>query len=423
MSDIYRVDTNLPNNDKISDLNEMIIYLNGLSSQGKFDKHELDHIYGLINVDRKYKRNVAIGNTIGTYSGWSHLKAEDGYSIWKFTPAEYKYNSLNNLYFDTKVLSNKGQADSESATTFNTVYTYNGATYTDNTTEAGTESGTEFSLMSATSHYLYVGLSTTFNGIKFEYQTRGSNYTLKVEYYNASSGDGWTQLTANDNTLDDDTNSFKSNGRITWASLSDWATTSVNSVSKYWIRISTTTTPVTTAKAYYIIPGNSVISLLALSSTEVLDEDWAWCSYNGSIYTTIRNAGNSTYEGDYYITSTSSTTNKQNFFVYNHPFTADYENNNYDAVKTISADSGIDTNDGILLVNAALGAVTLTLPSASSVDEGKSFTIKKIDSSNNVTVDCASGETIDGAATKVLSTQNSFVTVVSDGSVWYIISS
>jgi len=159
---------------------------------------------------------------------------------------------------------------------------------------------------------------------------RKTDFEIKVEYFDESSAiNDWNELTLNDNDLLDDTSNFESDGRITWTAPADWGLTTVNSVSKYWIRISTTTTPITVAEATYIIPGNSVVGLLALSSEEVLQEEWAWCSYNDTIYVTIRNSGNTAYEGDYYISSSSSATNLKNFFIYNHTFSANHLNSAY----------------------------------------------------------------------------------------------
>jgi hypothetical protein len=322
---IYKINTSLPLKTQIELLNNMILELNGLISQSTFNKNEIDNIWDEIGsgYTRTFTRNIKLGNTLATYTGWSHLQAESGYSIWKYTPTTYIYNALNQLYFDNQLCVNKGLALSESATTFNTVFYYNGDSgtgYTDYTTEAGTETGTQFELMDSTTDYLYVGLSTTFAGIKFEFQTKGSNHTLKVEYYNGA----WTELTANLNDLDDDTSNFESDGSISWTIPGDWTTATVNSISKYWIRVSTTTTPVATSQAYYIIPANNVISLLSLSSSQIMNEEWVWCSYDGNIYVTIRNTGVAAYEGDFYITSSSSVNNKQNFFIYNHSFSADY---------------------------------------------------------------------------------------------------
>jgi len=325
---IEKINSNNTTTAKIELLNNMIVELSGMIDQAKFNKNEIDNLYTQLaesgfNLDREYLRNVLLGNTTSTYTNWSHLYAESGYSIWKLTPTNYEYSSLNNLYLDNKSLDNRGQATAESSITYDSVFSYDGDSgggYTDNTTEAGTEDGTEFSVLESTSDYLYIGDDAKFSGSKFEWQTRGSNYTLKVEYWNGT----WTQLTANTNNLDDDTSNFASDGSITFDEPADWVTTTVNSVSRYWIRISSTTEPATEAKAYLIIPTSSVIGLLALSSTQIFNEEWAWCSYDSNIYVTIRNSGNSSYEGDYYITSTSSSTNLQNFFVYNHEFKSDY---------------------------------------------------------------------------------------------------
>ena len=312
---VFKTNQNLPSNTKIEEINDMVLEVNGLVQKGIFDVNELSQIFTDISLDREFLRDQGIGNTVSTYTGWSSLKTETGYDIWSFSPFNYAYNAKNQFYFNDKVLAAKGEATSESAVVYDYVYLYDGTgdTYTDDTTEAGTEGGTGFNLMGATDDYLYLGESSTFSGIKFEYQTRGSNYTLGVEYYDSVAG--WTVLTANTDNLTDNTSNFASDGAITWSLPATWTTTAVNGQTKYWVRISTSTVPVTTAKVYYIIPGTSVVGLLALSSSEIQAETWAWCSYNATIYVTIRNTGNAAYEGDYFIDSGSSSTNLENFFV------------------------------------------------------------------------------------------------------------
>jgi hypothetical protein len=324
---IKKINNNLPITTKISQLNDMIMELNGLIAQGKFDINEIDALYTATAEDRQFLRNQSLGNTLTTYSGWSHLYAEGGYSIWKYSPTNYEYNSVNQLYMDNKVLENRLEASSETATTFDSVFVYNGSTYSDNTTEAGTENGTSFNLLADTNDYLYVGLSTTFSGISFEFDVRGSNNTLYLEYWN---GNVWTDLDISSADFVDDTSNLESDGRIYWTIPGNWVVTGVNGVSnKYWVRVSTTTTPVTTAKAFLVQPANSVISLLKLSSEEIFNEDWAWCSYGTAIYVTLRNTGNSAYEGDYFIASSSSSLNKQNYFISNHEFKADYADSTF----------------------------------------------------------------------------------------------
>jgi len=287
-------------------------------------------------MPREFKRDIGLGNTINTYTGWSHVYAEDNYSIWKYAPTNYTYSTKNKIYFDNKELTNRGSADSETALTFNKVFLYNGA-YTDNTTEAGTDAGTTFDLMAATTDYLYLGYNSTFVGVAFDLDTRGSNYTLVPQIYHT--GAGWVGLTSTVDNLSDQTSNFVSNGKISWdlaGSGSGWIKTPVNSQHMYWMRLKTTTTPVTTADANHIYPSDSVVSILSLSGDEIIAEEWAFCSYNNYVYLTIRNQGKTAYEGDYYITSASSNTNKQNFFIYNHGYTADYKDSTYPQTGALS---------------------------------------------------------------------------------------
>ena len=327
---VYRVNDSLSTTKKVESLNSMILEINGKTSKGSFDKNEVTQIISDIAIDRKFYRDQSLGHTLSTYTNWSCIHNEGGYSIWKISPTNYVYNSLNELYVDSKLLENRGNANSETSSSFDKVFLYNGDSasgWTDNTTEAGTENGTSFEIIDSSNDFLYIGLSTTFGGVSFEFEDRGSNYTLVYEYWN---GTTWTDLDISGETFVDDTSNFESDGRIYWTIPSNWATTTVNSVTtKYWVRFSTTTEPTTTAKAFMIIPANSVIDILKLSSSEILNEDWAWCSYSTSIYATIRNTGQAAYEGNYYITSSSSSINKQNYFIHNHEFTSNYQDSTY----------------------------------------------------------------------------------------------
>lgn len=86
-------------------------------------------------------------------------------------------------------------------------------------------------------------------------------------------------------------------------------------------------------------------------------------------------------------------------------------------VSVTSAYSATDL-DSIVLVNATSGAVTVTLPDETVV-QGKQLTIKKTDASGNaVTV----AGTIDGAVNYSLAAQNKYISIVSDGTAWHIIS-
>jgi hypothetical protein len=77
--------------------------------------------------------------------------------------------------------------------------------------------------------------------------------------------------------------------------------------------------------------------------------------------------------------------------------------------------------DSVLLADATSAAFQVTLPSPSGIS-GRQYTIKKIDASGNaVTIASAAGN-IDGAATKVLSAQWSYLSLISSGSDWVIVS-
>ena len=331
---ITKLDKALPINDKIEDNNDMIILLDGKNAQAKFDKLEIDALYSGSGLQRKFIRESSLSSSTGAnaWYRWSHIKAESGYSIWKFdSDLDYAYNADNEMYFDNRLVTNKGNATAEDITAFDNVFTYDGS-YTDNTTEAASEGGTSFNLLAATTDYVYIGNATTFAGIRFKFHVRGRNTTIKVEYSNGSST--WSTLSSLNNDLIDNTSNFRRDGSITFTAPSNWNKDTVNSANVYWIRISTTTTPTTTAKAYAVLPYNSVATLLALSSSQVTNEEWAFCSYNitgtGSrLYATFRNIGGSAYEGDFYVASTSTITNKENFFRANHAIQVSYQNSDY----------------------------------------------------------------------------------------------
>jgi hypothetical protein len=91
------------------------------------------------------------------------------------------------------------------------------------------------------------------------------------------------------------------------------------------------------------------------------------------------------------------------------------------AITRKTANYTLTNADNIVICDASAGAFTISLPSAVGI-AGRMYTIKKVDSSPNaVTVAPPPGQTIDGAASYVLSAQWKYVTVVSDGSNWFII--
>ena len=74
----------------------------------------------------------------------------------------------------------------------------------------------------------------------------------------------------------------------------------------------------------------------------------------------------------------------------------------------------------LYLVTTSGGSVTLTLPPARTVP-GFRLDAKKLTAANTMTLDGAGSETIDGAATLAVTTQWESVTLVSDGTAWYLV--
>jgi hypothetical protein len=91
------------------------------------------------------------------------------------------------------------------------------------------------------------------------------------------------------------------------------------------------------------------------------------------------------------------------------------------SVVTITSASYTAASDGIILADATSNAITVNLPAASG-NSGLQYVIKKIDSSvNTVTVDPDGSEMIDTFTTLVITTQDESITIVCDGSNWFII--
>ena len=82
----------------------------------------------------------------------------------------------------------------------------------------------------------------------------------------------------------------------------------------------------------------------------------------------------------------------------------------------------LDNTNHIILADASSNNIQLILPAASG-NTGLTYIIKRIDNSGSfaVIIDGLGSETIDGVATKVLTSQYQLTTVVCDGSNWYII--
>jgi hypothetical protein len=120
------------------------------------------------------------------------------------------------------------------------VYWYDGSatTYTDYTSEATEDTADDFPLGDQTIDYIYIGATGTFDDVRINCSTAGTGSTsaLLVQYWNGST---WTTLANSVNMYDTDLNTFKSvkDAVLMLQVPDDWATTTVDGQSAYWIRI------------------------------------------------------------------------------------------------------------------------------------------------------------------------------------------
>lgn len=92
-----------------------------------------------------------------------------------------------------------------------------------------------------------------------------------------------------------------------------------------------------------------------------------------------------------------------------------------DPGKVITYSGSVPDNANLLLVSASAAAVTVTLPAAAK-SLNRTLHIKKTDSSvNAVTIDANASETIDGALTKSLTAQWQVLSIICDGTAWFVL--
>jgi len=321
MTDINKIKRDTPLKDVITKLQENDEIILGVAESDLINNYELQDLFSGTRQTSRFIKNLYLGNTLTTYNLFSGLSNEAGYTIWRYPVSNFVDNSVNAMYLDDMKLDYRGAATSETATSFSSILLLSGTTYTDDTTEAGTDNGVDFRLMNHNSESLLIGDTNTFNGIDFNFATLGYGYGLHAYYFSGT----WAELTSTRNGLIDDTSSFTSNGRISFTIPSDWISGTFNGQNKRWLKLTTDTTPVSTATSYYIRPDDSVKNLLSLSSDDILDGNWAWCYYNNNAYVTLKNRGGLGYEGNEWLRIESSDTNKQNFFVYNHTLNTSYQ--------------------------------------------------------------------------------------------------
>lgn len=128
----------------------------------------------------------------------------------------------------------------------------NPVTITDNTTNANTLGGTAFTLLGDNSDdVFYWGCPQKFDGIYFNITTPAdAALTLDWEFWN---GSAWTDIIGPET---DGTVGFTEDGWVTWAAGSQtaWATTTINGITAYFVRVKTATAASTWPTATWTPP-------------------------------------------------------------------------------------------------------------------------------------------------------------------------
>lgn len=86
-----------------------------------------------------------------------------------------------------------------------------------------------------------------------------------------------------------------------------------------------------------------------------------------------------------------------------------------------SVDLTVESGGVVVLADAPVGVVTITLPPADS-NEDRVVIVKKTDATPNVVnIDGNGSETIDGATSVSIGTQYASYTLISDGTEWHVL--
>lgn len=90
-------------------------------------------------------------------------------------------------------------------------------------------------------------------------------------------------------------------------------------------------------------------------------------------------------------------------------------------ISSATAAHTVSVLNEVVLCDATSAAFAVTLPPAKDFNKGRCY-IKKVDASaNSITITPQSGETVDGAALRSISIQWESLTLVSNGTAWYVI--
>lgn len=116
--------------------------------------------------------------------------------------------------------------------TFDKVWSFVSASYTDETTDAGNTTSADVTMPSGVGDILYLGKSAKFDSLSFDISTNGTSGQVSWEYYN---GSAWMPLVEYMVTSNP---TFGGDGYLSFVPHSDWSTTTVNGegTSYYYVR-------------------------------------------------------------------------------------------------------------------------------------------------------------------------------------------
>jgi len=309
----------LVNNDRI---------LEGLIDDIEFNTNLLTQIYTKFGIEKQYETDILLGNALDDYDDWSHIVSLSGYSIWSYPITNFLDDDENQMFNNDISLSYRGEAgaliDSYFDYVINARYEDDATpsyVYTDLTSNIQNE-GASDTIIEADGSYLYIGDASTFIEVSLNFYTTAVGLTMDIEYYD---GADWTPLD-----YTDETSNLSENGDILFSDPGDWAETTVDGNTGYFIRI-VATSIVNIPEIRTISMGDSVTDLLRLTSTEKDEGTYSWCFYNDTIYVTIPNTANSTaVEGIIYITADSTIASLKNYFITNNEYKVNYAKADYD---------------------------------------------------------------------------------------------
>ena len=93
----------------------------------------------------------------------------------------------------------------------------------------------------------------------------------------------------------------------------------------------------------------------------------------------------------------------------------------FGTARSVTTSTSIVSSDFAIIADSTAGAITVSLPPAATAN-GRIFFVKRVNAgANNVTVDPFGSETIDGAATHVLTLQWHRIEIISNGTAWFIV--